>query len=315
MRVLFVAVLFNLSLGVGTAMAQPSDPGGNTEPEGWRLGVGAGARFAPSYVGDDNYRLSLLPSIQVKYGNQFFASIENGVGYNFINSDGFRAGPIARIRFGRNEDGSQPFAIAGDATPDLTGLGDVGATAELGGFIEYKFNSFTAGLEARKGANGHKGAVIDASLLYGGRSFVFGPPLIFSFGPRVKIVDDNYHSAFFDVNDSQSIASGLPVFDADGGVHSFGAGATLILPITRDDTLSAVFVAGYDRLAETPPMRRWSCSAAAATRPALAYISVTGSGRRETTSSSGISAFSQIKVAAHLKPFNLWLLLTILYYP
>ncbi|NNL88592.1 MAG: MipA/OmpV family protein [Marinicaulis sp.] len=230
-------------------MAQPSGPSGNAEPKGWRLGVGAGSRFAPSYVGDDAYRMSLLPSIQVKYGDRFFASIENGVGYNIVNSDGFRTGPIARIRFGRDENGSQPFAIAGDATTDLIGLGDVGATAELGGFFEYKINSLKVGLEARKGANGHKGAVIDASLRYGGRSFVFGPPLIYSFGPRVTVVDNNYHSTYFDVDASQSIASGLPIFDANGGIHSYGFGATFILPITRDDKLSAVIAAGYDRLA------------------------------------------------------------------
>ena len=225
------------------AVAQPPDA-----PDGWSLSVGAGGLFAPAYEGDDDYRLSLLPNIQVAYGDRFFASVQDGVGYNVINSEVFRIGPIARIEFSRDEDGSQPFAIAGDRTNDLIGLGDVATTIELGGFAEFDVGPLTASLEARQAVNGHDGFVADVGLRYGGRTFALGPPVIYAFGPRLKIVDDNFNDAYFSVTPAQSLASGLPVFDADGGLYSVGAGATFIFPLSRDNRMSAVLIAGYDRL-------------------------------------------------------------------
>lgn len=225
------------------AGAQPSG-----SPDGWSLSVGAGGLLTPAYKGDDDYRLLLLPNIQVAYGDRFFASVQDGVGYNVINRENLRVGPIARIEFSRDEDGSQPFAIAGERSDDLIGLGDVGTTIELGGFAEFDVGPLTASLEARQAVNGHDGFVADVGLRYGGRTFAVGPPVIYSFGPRLKIVDDNFTGAYFSVTPGQSLASGLPVFDADGGLYSVGAGATFILPLSRDNRMSAVLIAGYDHL-------------------------------------------------------------------
>ena len=224
------------------AIAQP-------EPnDGWRFGVGGGALVSPTYEGDDNYRVSALPNIQIEYGTRFSASVQNGVRYEALQTDRFTMGPIARIRFSRNEDGSQPFAITGERTTDLRGLGDVATTIELGGFANYDFGPVSASVEARHAVNGHDGLVVDAGLRYGGQTFALGPPLIFSVGPRVKIVDENYNQSYFGVTPVQALASGLPVYNADGGLQSYGVGATLILPLTRDNSASVVFIAGYDRL-------------------------------------------------------------------
>lgn len=225
------------------AIAQPPDA-----PDGWSLSVGAGALVSPTYEGDDDYRLSVLPNIQIAYGDRFFASVQDGLGYNVVNNGQVRLGPIARIEFSRDVDGSQPFAIAGDRTTDLIGLGDVDTTIELGGFAAFDVGPLTASVEARQAVNGHDGFVAEAGLRYGGRAFLFGPPIIYSVGPRVKLVDGNYNDAYFSVTPTQALASGLPVFDADGGLHSVGAGATVILPLSRDNKMSAVFIAGYDRL-------------------------------------------------------------------
>jgi outer membrane protein len=233
-----------LILPAASASAQPPQ-----ESEGWSLSVGGGALFTPTYEGDDDYRLSLLPNIQIAYEDRFFASVQDGVGYNLINSDALRVGPIARVRFSRQEDGDQPFAITGERTTDLIGLGDVSTTLEFGAFAEADVGPLTASIEARQGVNGHDGFVLDAGLSYGARSFALGPPVIFSIGPRIKIVGDNYNDAYFSITPAQSLASGLSVYDADGGVHSYGVGGALIFPITRDNSLSAVMIGGYDRLA------------------------------------------------------------------
>lgn len=243
MNKIFLSIAAVLSVFAARAAAQQPDTA-----DGWRLSVGAGALFSPAYEGDDDYRLSLLPNVQIAYGDRFFASVQDGLGFNIINSDQLRVGPIARIAFSRDADGSQPFAIAGDRTTDLLGLDDVDTTIELGGFAQFDVGPLTASLEVRQGVNGHDGVVAETGLRYGGRVFAFGPPIVYSFGPRMTLVDGNYNDAYFSVTPTQSLASGLPVFDAGGGVHSVGAGATFIVPLSGDNKMSAVFIAGYDRL-------------------------------------------------------------------
>ncbi|MEL7043318.1 MAG: MipA/OmpV family protein [Pseudomonadota bacterium] len=216
--------------------------------EGWRVTVGAGSLYAPTYEGDDDYALSVLPNIQVRYADTFSASVQNGLRYNIVNTDQLTIGPLARVQFAREEDGDQPFAISGNETNDLVGLGDVDTTFELGGYLSYRTGPLELGIEARQGVNGHEGLVADLRASVRGRSFAFGPPIIWSAGPRLRLVDDSYNSAYFGVTQEQSIASGLDQYNADGGIYSFGLGATAIIPFDRSGKWSVVAIAGYDQL-------------------------------------------------------------------
>lgn len=219
-----------------------------TADDGWGLTAGAGALLSPTYEGDDDARLSLLPNIQVSYSDRFFASAQEGIGYRVIKDEAFEAGPILRVKFSRDADGDRPFAITGEDTTDLVGLGDVDTSIELGGFLSYETGPITLNGEVRQAVTGHEGLVADVSAKWGGRSFLFGPPVIWSIAPRARLVDGAYNRAYFSVDTGQSAASGLPTFDAGGGLHSWGVGATAILPLATDNAWSAVIVAGYDRL-------------------------------------------------------------------
>jgi outer membrane protein len=237
-----------IALALFAVIATPAFAQERPANEGWAVTVGAGGLLAPTYEGDDTYRLSILPNIQVTYDDTFFASVQEGVGYRVINDDTLRAGPIARIRFSRDEDGDQPFAVTGDDSTDLVGLGDVDTSIELGGFVEYELGDLTLSAEVRQAATGHEGFVADLGARWSGRSMAFGPPVIWSIGPRVRLADENFNSAYFGVTPTQSLASGLPVYAADGGLHSYGVGATAIIPLDRDNAWTAVIFAGYDRL-------------------------------------------------------------------
>ena len=216
--------------------------------EGWGLTVGAAALYAPAYDGDDSYRLSVLPNLQVTFGESFFASVQEGIGYRWINSPHIRSGPIARVKFARSEEGEQSFAISGEDTDDLRGLGDVDASIELGGFFEYDIGSVTLSAEARQAVSGHEGLVADVGARWSGRSSAFGPPVIWSIGPRARFVDERYNDAYFGVDGAQSLASGLGVFVPAGGLHSYGLAATVVIPLTSDNAWAAVVITGYDRL-------------------------------------------------------------------
>lgn len=192
---------------------------------GWRLSVGAGAIASPSYEGDDEVRLSIVPDIRVAYGDRFFASVQEGIGYRAVLTPNLQAGPVARVKFGREESGEQAFALSGDDTGDLVGLGDVDTSLELGGLVQYALGPMLIETEARQAVSGHEGFVADIGLRWRGQVALDGSTLRYGVGPRVRLVDDDYVSAYFDVDAAQSAASGLAVFDADGGLYSYGVGA------------------------------------------------------------------------------------------
>lgn len=239
-------IKFLITLSLTTIFALPA-AAQQSENAGWQYTVGAGMIAAPNYFGDDEYAISALPNIQVKYDDKFFASVQEGAGYNVINNENWRAGPIIRYAFSRDEDGEGPFQISGD-TGDLEGLGDVDGTVELGGYIEYTINPISTKLELRQGAGGHEGFIGNLSINYKGRTLVSQRPIFFTFGPDISFADSNYHEAHFNVNSSQSAASGLSEYDADAGILSYGLGGTIIVPITQN--VSTVLIANYAHLGD-----------------------------------------------------------------
>lgn len=217
--------------------------------EGWQVTLGAGLLTSPTYEGDDDYDLKLLPNVMVRHGERFFASVQEGAGYRFIDTGTFSAGPIARVRFSRDEDGDQTFSLTGGETDDLRGLGDVDTSIELGGFADWDLGAVSLGAEIRQGVTGHEGLVADLDASIGGRLEGFGPPVFWSAGPRLRLADADYTAAYFGVTPIQSIRSGLPQYEADGGLYSWGIGTSAYVPLDREQRWSLVMVAGYDRLA------------------------------------------------------------------
>ena len=65
-------------------------------PKGWQFMVGAGVIYAPAFAGSQDFQLSAFPNLKVTFSELFFASAKDGVGYNFIHTDGWRAGPIVK---------------------------------------------------------------------------------------------------------------------------------------------------------------------------------------------------------------------------
>jgi len=213
--------------------------------------VDAGIVYAPAFLGSKDYQLSAVPNINLKYKDKFFASLQDGIGYNVINNNGWRIGPIAKYIFCRSDDGDNPFRIAGNRTNALRGLGDVDGTLELGGFVEYTWKEWSVETELRQGVNGHEGMVNDINATYTKdiHSIFYndGPPLIISFGPHATLVNNNYNKTYFSITSHQSARSGLPRYTAGGGLLSYGFGTSVIVPLS--ESISTTWTAGYDRLA------------------------------------------------------------------
>lgn len=218
------------------------------QPEGWSYSVGLGAFYAPTYMGDDESRLSFIPNISIAYSDTFFASLGEGVGYHIINNEHWQIGPILKYDFGRDEDSSNMLST-GDDSIDLIGLGDVDGTFEIGAYVKYNINPITINLELRQGIDGHEGVVGEASIKYSGSSDIYGQPLFYSFGPEIKYTDGHYNKTFFSVNALQSAASGLAQYDADEATLSYGIGGNIMIPHTQH--ISTILFANYTHLGDT----------------------------------------------------------------
>jgi MipA family protein len=240
--------LITLALASSAVHARPAESASD-----WKFEVGAATVYSPNYVGDDDYLLKALPYLSAEYKDKFFANPIEGIGYNIINENGWRVGPIVKLAWEREQDGDSSFAIGGDDTRDLIGLGDVDTTVELGAFAEYTQSNLRYAVELRQGVNGHEGLIGEASISYFDRL----SDIFFTVGPRVRFGSADYLNAYWGINASQSASSGLSSYDASGGLISYGIGAFASKPLS--DTLSLGVFASYDRLspevADSPLVR------------------------------------------------------------
>jgi len=224
--------------------APPLSARGAAAGSGWTLTLGVAPVVSPAWVGSKDTVVSIYPDVRLNYRDVIFASVPDGIGWNALNSDGWKAGPLAKIRFGRNEDGSSPFVVSGGSDA-LRGLGDVSASAELGGFVEKRWGAggrWRARGEVRRGFGGHSGVIADGSLSYQVR---VGPAVI-SAGPRATAASGDFFRTYFGIDAGQSVRSGLAPYRPDGGLLSYGVGGSVVCPLDRRSVVTLFM--GLDRL-------------------------------------------------------------------
>lgn len=253
-----------LMLAAGAAAAQ--DPGvltwspGNFAVSGARLGLGAG--IAPQYPGADDYAPVPFPSFSFNLGRIPVQSSGQGVEFDLRpgfpsgpeGRNGFAYGPVIRYSQGRDGDDIDDARVAA--------LAPVGAAPEVGLFLEVTFpvasNSFVGGpvlLTGRIAAltgldGGHEGTVGEASigLLSPGETWTVGGGLGLNAGSA------DWTQAFFGVTPEGSAASGLEVYEPEGGITSVGL--SVFARYAINDSWGVNFLAGYTQLvgdaAESP---------------------------------------------------------------
>jgi MipA family protein len=225
----------------GPAPNRPIDRG-----QEWSVTIGIAPVWTPVWQGSREMALSVFPDLRINYKDVVFASIPDGLGWNAINRDGWKAGPLAKIRFGRDEQrGGSPFLITGKSDA-LLGLGNVGAAAELGGFVEKRSGAWRGRIEVRRGFGGHQGVVADGSVVYQTRA---GRAII-NIGPRATMASKNYIDTYFGIDGVQSQRSGLRPYSPSGGLNSYGFSASVIRLINRRSAIT--LFSGVDRLGGEP---------------------------------------------------------------
>lgn len=200
----------------------------------WGLLAGAGAFVTPKYSGDDNYRVLALPFLRGSYGDNFYVSVPEGANYDFYKKDGLTLKAKAGIAFPREEDGKSLFAVAGSPTNELQGLGDINASIELGGALDYEFGPLTLSAGLRQGIGGHSSFVGDASVSYTKVFKTAGPPIALILTPNIKFGEADLTQTYYGITREQSLASGLPEYETNGGIYSVGLNALTFVPTSKD---------------------------------------------------------------------------------
>jgi outer membrane protein len=181
----------------------------------WTVTVGVGGEYKPDFEGANRAMLSPVPIFSIRRAGsaEQFRGPRDSASFALLDFGDLRAGPVAKFAAARKQ--YNYF--------ELNGLGDVKAAVELGGFVEYyPVDWFRTRVELRQGVVGPNGTVADFSA-----DFIVPviQRLTISAGPRFTWESTQATSPYFGIDAVQAMASGLPVFNAKGGAHSYGAGA------------------------------------------------------------------------------------------
>ncbi|MEJ7777665.1 MAG: MipA/OmpV family protein [Sphingomicrobium sp.] len=180
-----------------------------------RIRPGLGVQIQPEYPGADKSELAPIPKFSIARGDQQFgfSAPDDSFGIGLVSSGGFSAGPSLAIQGSRkNKDVGAP-------------LGKVKTTVEAGAFVEYQMSdSFRLRGELRKGLGGHDGLIgsVGADKIWRD-----GDRYVFSVGPRLLFSDSKYQRAYFGVTPQAALATGLPAYRPDGGLHGVAAASGL----------------------------------------------------------------------------------------
>jgi MipA family protein len=219
--------LILVAVAPAVALAEESDEEAEKKP-GVRISVGAGMAYTPKYPGADSYSVRFIPVLGFTSG-RFFAGGDPGgtgmgtgggpgAGLDLLRDPAWRLGVALAAGLGRARRASEH--------PSLAGTQDIDRAARAVVFGGYSTPWLSATLRIATDIEGaDQGTLVFFDLAARYRAT---PRLTISAGPGLTWADQDYTTTFFSVTPAHSAASGLPVYDAKGGLHAlrFGLGAS-----------------------------------------------------------------------------------------
>ena len=240
------AILASALLAATPAFAQDAPPPlPDPLDQSDTLTIGAGVAFLPDYEGSDDYEMSPAAAIRGRVGGISFFSRATWLYLDVIprGSDklDFDVGPIVGARFNRTG------KVKDNAVEDLP---ELDTAIEVGGFagvtlhgLTNPYDALSFRLDVVKDVGGaHKSTVITPTVDFGtplSRTTYVGTSLSADFA------GGGYADYYFGIDPSDSLASGLPVYNPDGGLKSWRLGLLLGQSLSGDLTKGfALFATG-----------------------------------------------------------------------
>lgn len=230
------------------ASAPPPSPEELTNRDTFTLGLGAG--MTADYEGSNDYRF--IPALAVRGRTKGISFSTRGL-YLYVDAVPasssnvqFNAGPILGVRLNRTR------KIKDDVV-DL--LPEKKTAVEAGGFVGFTVKGVTNPYGTLSGrldvlhdfASAHKSTIISPNI-------EFATPLsmttYISASAGMDFVSNRFADYYFSINPAESLITGLPVYNADGGMKNWKLGLLLNQSITGNllHGMSAFGTVQYSRL-------------------------------------------------------------------
>ena len=179
--------------------------------DGLTARVGFGTGFTPDYVGSGDYRLRILPVIDIRYKERW--RLNGGLlTYAAIHKGPWQAGPLMSLAFGRSESRNRI----------LGGIREVETTFETGAFARYQTKSGVVSLDYRHSLSNGLGDSVRFTV---GHGIYKNGNFITIVGARARWLSNKAMQRNFGLTqqDSQNSEIGLPAFAANSGVSEVSA--------------------------------------------------------------------------------------------
>jgi outer membrane scaffolding protein for murein synthesis (MipA/OmpV family) len=257
-RRILISALAGLVPGVAAAadlpepapQPPPTAPAAYTPPPppDWTVTIGVEGRTVPAWPGASftplGYTGSPLFSIRKSGMPPDYFGARDSFGFSILDLGVFKIGPAVKVIWSRT---SSEYA-------QLNGLPNVNFAVQAGGFAEFwPVPWLRLRTEVRQGIGGENGLTGDAFLDV---VVPFGQ-FRWSAGPRVTMQTTAAVSPYFSITAAQAAAADadqptlprLTVYDASGGLYSYGAGTQLEYFINSQWAVHGLFE--YERLTDS----------------------------------------------------------------
>ena len=211
--------------------------------------IAGGAAIVPDYEGSDDYKFIPAAAIRGKVGGISFSTRGTYLYVDVISGSGkvdLDIGPIAGVRFNRTRKIKDDFV---DLLPERK------TAIEVGGFAGVSFKGLTNPYDSlglrldvvKDVGSAHESTVVSPN-------FEFSTPLSRTFFVGASVgadfVSNRFADYYFSVSPAEAVVSGLPAFDADGGMKNWKAGLLANYSLSGDlrHGLSIFGTGGYSRL-------------------------------------------------------------------
>ncbi|MBA3667582.1 MAG: MipA/OmpV family protein [Sphingomonas sp.] len=238
-------------LAAAPALAQ-SDSGALPDPndQSDTVTIAAGGAYLPDYEGSDDYRFIPAAAVRARVGGISIFTRATYLYVDFIPRGAgkleFDAGPIVGVRLNRTGKIKDDFV---DRLPERD------KAIEVGGFVGVTYHGLTNPYDAlsvrldvvKAVAGAHKSTIFSPTIDFGtplSRTTYVGLSL------SADWVGGGYADYYYSISPSDSLASGLPVYNADGGFKDWKIGLLANQSVTGDLThgLSLFGTASYSHL-------------------------------------------------------------------
>ena len=224
---MFRSAAFAAALLVASpALAQQADPPPLPDPndQSDTFTIGAGAAYLPDYEGSDDYRIIPAVAIRGRVSGISFYTRATYLYVDFIGrGDGpleFDLGPIVGARLNRTGKIKDDFV---DALPERD------TAIEVGGFAGVTYHGLTNPYDAlsfrvdvvKDVGGAHESTLVTPTIDFGtplSRTFYIG------LSASAEWAGGDYADYYYSISPADSLASTLPVYDADGGLKSWRLG-------------------------------------------------------------------------------------------